>query len=188
MKARLLRKLLNNTGYTIADHGKYIGIGSPMCHNLLSVDKETLKIKYAIDTFKKGKKSLTCEALVVIWDKLDELIESGELQEIITGQDQLDNPLPVYTVTDGKLIETLTDEYGWPNVTIDGQQMYDNNYFKTKVEAIQYGIDDTNAGLKFLEENLARHRDDIQKLLNRQEKEDADLTHLTVLLAEQSPQ
>ena len=58
MKARLLKKLMNDTGYYPGDYGDYIALGSPLCHNLMSVDKESLKVTYALDTFKQGRACL----------------------------------------------------------------------------------------------------------------------------------
>jgi hypothetical protein len=54
MKARLLKKILNNTGYIINNKRDYIAVGSPLCHDLISVDKKTLKLKYALDTWGEG--------------------------------------------------------------------------------------------------------------------------------------
>lgn len=96
MKARHLTKLLNNTGYTVGDFGKYISVGSPLCHDLIKLDKESFKITYALDTFREGRKALENKSeLLFIWDKLHELVASGEIKEIIEGNDTLENPLPV---------------------------------------------------------------------------------------------
>lgn len=142
MKARLLKKLLNNTGYTVAFYDDYIGIGSPLCHDLIKVDifPESFKITYALDAFRKGRKAINHPELEFIWDKLHELIGSHEIEDIINGNDELENPLPVYTVTRGKFISTFTDAYGWPNVTIEGHMMHDNDYFDNPKDALCYGI------------------------------------------------
>ena len=55
MKARLLKKLLNDTSYSVSNNKEYIAVGSPLCHDLMSVNKETGKVKYALDTFGKGR-------------------------------------------------------------------------------------------------------------------------------------
>ena len=52
MKARLLKKLLNDTGYAVSNHDEYIAVGSPLCHDLISVNKQTLNLKYALDTWR----------------------------------------------------------------------------------------------------------------------------------------
>jgi len=170
MKARLLKKLLNNTGYSVSNHRDYIAVGSPLCHDLISVNKETLKVKYALDTFREGRKCLEGKSnskgeneLLFIWDKLHELIENGQIQEIITGKDEIENPLPVFTVENGKLVENVTDEYGWPNTDDDGICMYDNTHFPTAKKAIEYGISKYKAG----KENTLRRIEDLENDLSK---------------------
>jgi hypothetical protein len=164
MKARLLSKLLDNPGYIIHDNGTCICVGSPYCSDLISVDKETLKVKYALDTFHKGRAAIKDEVLQCIWDKLHELIETGEIQDIINGKDEIENPLPVFTADDGVLRESVTDAYGWPNTTEDGELMYNNIFFRTKKQAIKRGIESMEAAremhletIKDISENLSKH-------------------------------
>lgn len=168
MKARLLKKLLNNTGYSVSNHKRYIAVGSPLCHDLISVDKETLKVKYALDTWREGRKSLEGKTnskgeneLLFIWDKLHELIESGEIQDIINGKDEIENPLPVFTVENGELIESVTDKYGHPNTDDNGICMYENTHFPTAKQAIQYGIYEYEAGKRI----CARQIEELEKRL-----------------------
>lgn len=171
MKARLLTKILNNTGYTVNNNEKYIAVGSPLCHDLIKVDKETLKVKYALDTFHEGRKSLedrnSKNELLFIWDKLHELIANGEIKDIINGNDEIENPLPVFTCDDGVLIETFTDKYGYPNTTISGEIMYENTYFKTKEEAISYGIEDCGYAIKNYERREIELLQDLNKVKER---------------------
>jgi len=167
MKARLLTKILNNTGYTVNNNTDYIAVGSPLCHNLISVDKKTLKLKYALDIWNKGRESIDDDELLFIWDKLQELIDSGQIKYLIEGVDVIENPLPVYTVEDGKLIETFTDRYGWPNVTINGDIMYENTYFKTKLEAIEYGIKEYEAGMKMVQNTIDERRKELKEMEER---------------------
>ena len=161
MKARLLKKILNNTGYSVGNYKEYIGVGSPLCHNLINVDKKTLTLKYALDTWKDGRNSIDNTELLFIWDKLQELVDNGQIKDIIEGVDEIETPLPVYTIEDSKLVETFTDNYGWPNTTIDGYIMYDNTYFKTKEEAIDYGISECKSAISLYDKIL---NDDIEKM------------------------
>ena len=170
MKARLLKKILNNTGYSISNNRDYIAVGSPLCHDLISVNKETLKVKYALDTFREGRKCLESKLnsnnenhLLFIWDKLHELIENGEIQDIINGKDEIQNPLPVFTVEDGKLIESVTDEYGYPNTDDNGVCMYQNTHFPTAKQAIEYGVSNYKAGIKYSLNRIEELEKDLQK-------------------------
>jgi len=186
MKARLLKKILNNTGYAISNHRKYIAVGSPLCHDLFKVDKETLKVKYALDTWNKGRKELegkSNEELLFIWDKLHELVESGEINEIINGKDKIENPLPVYTVDDGVLVESVTDEYGWPNTDDNGICMYENTHFPTKKEAIEYGLNDYKLAAKMTNERIEDIEKDLQKAVDRRDTYLHRVKHLETVLS-----
>ena len=167
MKARLLRKMLLDTKYTVNNNDDYIAVGSPLCHNLISVDKKTLKIKYALDTFNEGRKSIKHAELEFIWDRLQELIDSGEIKNIIEGRDEIENPLPVFTVRDGKLVKSFTDQYGWPNITDDGYIMYENTHFKTEIEAINYGISEYEAGAKMVQRTIDERRKELKQFEER---------------------
>ncbi len=190
MKARLLTKLLNNTGYNTNNKEEYIAFGSPLCHDLISVNKKTLKIKYALDTWNEGRKSLervggrvggSKVELLFIWDKLQELINSEQILDIINGDDVIENPLPVYTVENGKLIETFTDAYGYPNKTISGELMYDNCYFNNRLDAIKYGIDGCESDYKDFSRRKDELEKDLQKINDHLEKEKSDALYLKAL-------
>jgi len=151
MKARELKKILNNTRYLVSNGEERIKVGSSMCPDLISVDKKTLRLKYALDYKKIGREELFDKdnnELLAIWDKLQELIDSGAIHEIINGNDDIEHPLPVFTFYRGKLVETFTDAYGWPNTTVSGETMYENTHFKTATVALQYGIVEYKAGIK----------------------------------------
>jgi len=155
MKARYLNTLLNNPGYIISNHEEYIAVGSPLCHNLISVDKQTLRVKYALDTWGNGRDALLNKddtPLLFIWDKLHELIASGEIHDIINGRDVIEYPLPVFTVRKGQLVESVTDAYGMPNTDDDGILL--DSHFPTREQAIAYGIRDLGAWEKMLVESI----------------------------------
>lgn len=132
MKARKLKEILN-TGYIIHQTNDKICIASPYISDLISVDKKTFKIKYALDTFNEGKSSVNNGELLDIWNKLEDLIQNGEFQDIINGNDELKNPIEIYYEEDGIIKTTYTDEYGYPNVTYDGYIIYNNIYFTDKL-------------------------------------------------------
>jgi hypothetical protein len=184
MKARLLRKLLNNTEYSVKNNREYIAVGSPLCHDLISVNKKTLKLKYALDTFGGGRQSVVDRRhpeLLFIWDKLQELIDSGQIKEIIEGVDEIENPLPVYTFSDEKLIETHTDKYGWPNTTYDGYPMYENRYFKTKEEAIKEAISEYEYGVVSSTRIVKEREADLQKAKERLAEDQRSLEYFKSL-------
>jgi len=174
MKARYLRKLLNNTGYQVANYGEYIAVGSPFCHNLISVHKATLKLTFALDYNHKGRESIGTSSdeaieLTFIWDKLAELIASGEIKDIIEGRDVIENPVLVYAVAVGEIIEEKTDLYdllpnGILNTTSDGQLLYRNYWFLTKEEAVRDAIDCYRSYLTAKKEQIDQQEQRLQSL------------------------
>jgi hypothetical protein len=171
MQARKLRKILNNTKYTLSNCDGCICVGGAYSHDLISVDKKTLKVKYALDTFNEGRKAIKCEELELIWDTLHHLIETGEIREIIDGKDIIENPLPVFTVNgDGELVESVTDKYGWPNTDDDGILMYDNTHFPTKKQALEYGIRELSLGIENYNRMIGDHETKIAELKFEQEE------------------
>lgn len=144
MKARKLKEILG-TEYIVADFGDYIGIGSPLCHNLISIDKETRKMAHAL--------SLSGETLD-IWNRLVTLIQTKEFDDIVNGDDSVMNPVAVYYAEDGVIHEEFSEAIGWPNITQTGRLQHDNTDFASREEAIARGIargiDEAEAGIKNL--------------------------------------
>ena len=163
MQSRILRKLLNDTGYTVHFRDNKVCIGSPLCSALLTVDAKTYEIKYALDTFHKGRASIRSQELEFIWDKLEELVKSGELKSIIDGNDSTEGMFPVYCCDDGEIIKKFADVFGWPNSTHDGTLMYNNTFFKTEREAIEYGIKDLTAAAEMYTGRIADLEKEIQE-------------------------
>lgn len=163
MKARALEKIIKS-GRIVCESEENICVGTSMCSRLITVNKKTLKLRYAFDTFNKGRKSIDSKDLLFVWDKLTELIDSGEIHDFISGYDEIEDKLPVFYIEDNKLIESYTDKYGWPNVTYDGVLMYNNTHFKDKNSALRYGIKDCAYTIKLLSE---REVDLTKKLLEK---------------------
>jgi hypothetical protein len=143
MKAQYLKELMGDPGYTVAyfekrDGSDYIGVGSPYIHDLLhvDVDAEPMKIKIALRETREDLEDNP--PLARCYDVLQGLIESGEIRGIIDGNDNIEKPIAVFYVKDGEIIETQCAERGWPNTTIDGRLMHDNEYFPTAMEAAKY--------------------------------------------------
>lgn len=181
MKSRELRKLLKDTTYTVHFEENKVCIGSPYVSHLLTVDTKTLSVKYALDTFRKGRDSLGSKNLTFIWDKLHELIQTGDLQRIITENDSTVGMFPVYSVREGCLIESFTDEFGWPHSTHDGTLMYNNTFFKTKSEAIKDGIKEECSNIKRINEHIEQLRLDLIKKDENLKKHIGFLQNLNLL-------
>ncbi len=165
MKLRLLKQLLNNTKYALTNQTTYLAIGSTLCHDLIKLDISTMKISYALDTWKKGRDSVNHhEELSFIWDKLQELIDSDEINPILLNDDVIENPITVYTYYQGAVLKKCTDALGYPNITHDGYLMHDDNYFTDEKLAIDYGIKEEEYYVKMINERLDANKMEELKL------------------------
>lgn len=89
--------------------------------------------------------------------------ENGELKRIIDLKDEFEVLLPIFTVDDGVLIETFCEKYDYPNTTIEGDLIYENTFFKTREEAIEYGLRDCKGYIQMLEERKQELEEEIFK-------------------------
>lgn len=160
MQLRKLRKIIEGycpdmKHYRMTNRDTYLAIGSDLVHNLIQVDIGSLELK----SYFVSKSS--SDNLLLTWDKLASLIESGEMKEILEQDDEIETPLQVFFVEGGELKESSTDCYGWPNLTIEGYEMYDNVHFKSRATALSNGIEELEARYVSWKE---RKEDQIKKL------------------------
>ena len=140
MKARQLAALLN-TRYIVHDGGKTINIGSPLCSELIAMDKETKRLRYALGWPNKfAKPEPDKDGPFAVWEGMERLIASGEIDDILAGDDEIENPIPVFWQERGEIFESTTDEIGWPRTTREGRLMHDNDSFATREEAVRDAI------------------------------------------------
>lgn len=86
--------------------------------------------------------------------------------------------IPVYTWDGGRIVEQLCEEFGWPNVTHDGDLMYQNTHFLEREEALQYARRDAHAKVATLQETVEEARQRLaerEALLARAVAEEASL-------------
>ena len=172
MKIRLLRKLLSNTELDISsitdifNRNSIITIGRVNVSGVIVLDIHNLNVCYSFPNRTEGREyieSVSDKELLYIWDRLHELIESGEIQDIIQGRDEIENPLPVFTIHNGELIRSVTDAYGYPNIDDNGVCMYNNTHYSTIKDAIEWATKEYSdcivndlSEIKELEKDLLR--------------------------------
>lgn len=145
---------------------KGICIGSPYYHDIIVLNDEGEFMKMYKDR-KYNDGWNTNEDLKRYQEEMIVDSENGILKEIIQEPDDYENLNPVFKIDDGKLIETFCENYGYPNLTIEGELMYENTFFKTKEEAVKYGIDECNGWIKMLEERKVELSKEIEKKQDR---------------------
>lgn len=130
-------------------------IGSPYVSELVSFDLKTGKCSERSGMFDRS----------FLAEYYPEVLEASpeEIVQILKEPDELGETFSVYTVDEetGELIEHRCEAYGWPNTTTDGVLMYDNEFFKTKEEALRYGLKSLTLYLKYLEDGLEKVLNDI---------------------------
>jgi len=130
MQVRRFEKLVQ-TGYIVQNCRDYLAIGSQFCHDLASVDVKTMNIKTSSIVKRNDPK----------WERIIKAIEDlprDVLKEILTLDDTIENPLPVFMWRDNQIQETQTEDYEWPNTDHKGFILYVNTTFKTEKECAEY--------------------------------------------------
>lgn len=164
MKARALKNYLkyqlnNNIKYTICQSETDICVDSSYIIHLITINKKTLKLNCKDSSYINENPDLK-----KIYNELKYLIDTNKIQEFIYGEDEIENKLPVYKEENGEIIETYTDAYGYPNLTIDGYVMYDNVYFKDKEACRNFNIKSYLSNIESYNEYIRQRLKEIDNL------------------------
>lgn len=175
MKTRLLKSILN-TGYQLSNEGSYLGVNSPYITGIIRINKETKAI-----TSSEAPNRFINDELKRIWEEL-RLIEPSVLEDILTGDDVIDNPVMVYYILDGKLVSEPTDNPKWPGITASGRAIYDNTHFLTEREAIEYGISLEEAWVNSMDQRIKDLRSNLDTFLIEKRKHETNREDLAFRL------
>lgn len=162
MKARALQKHLS-TERTVHATDTHICVASGCIPDLISLNKATLKLKYAMDTFHEGRAGLKSDELRTIWDALQALVETGDIHNYLNGDDEITAPIPVFYENNGVIVEAITDFIGWPNITNEGILMYENTFFSTREGAIERTKITLASYIERLKDNIRRGEDELSQ-------------------------
>ena len=82
------------------------------------------------------------------------------LVEILAAPDTFSASVTVYTFDDGQIIQKLCENSGWPNVTHDGDIMYENRYSTDKAQVVAWAKSDIALAVSSTQERIeqAEHR------------------------------
>ena len=141
-------------GHLVSVHkGKGICIGSGYVHDLIRINPETRNVEWG------NLGPSTNDHLARYWDEIHQDIQA--FWHLVDADDMFDRDLPVFTYEDGAVVQYLCEEYGWPNVTHDGQMMYDNTFFEKEADARMAGVQNAKAGIQSLEATVDRAKQDL---------------------------
>lgn len=172
MKAKKLKEILN-TNYTIQETENKICVSSYYVTDLIAIDKKSLKLTYALDTFHEGRDALKTEELERIWDKLSEMIKDDSIKDIINGNDSIEGMKEFwyYDNESKTIIKSYSDVLEYPIIDYTGKFIYEENCFNSEDEAKQYGIKTLLKNLKLIQEFIIseseRYNDRMNDLYNR---------------------
>lgn len=105
-----------------------VHVGSPMLPSLFGISLD-------------GKDLTVWKPLVLQGSQLEALYnrisaEREMVERLLVGPDTFENTQVVYTFdNDGNILAVECEEFGWPNLTVAGELMYENTHFKTFEEA-----------------------------------------------------
>lgn len=134
------------------DKGK-IKIGSGYIPELIVIDMATGELKLS-ETFP--------EFMRETYPALGEATPA-ELLALIQQEDQFDDAIPVFTYKDAEIIEKRCEKLGYPNVTHDGEMMYENTFSTDREKIIASAVHDATLAVRFAQEHVDRLKADLVK-------------------------
>lgn len=147
---------------------KGLCIGSPYVHDLAVVDLETGAVvpnRTFADFVKKN------------YPKLDQASPEQVLQ-IIREPDVFEKSVTVYTFEGGDIIEKQCEEPGWPNVTHDGDMMYENLFSTDRNAVVVWAKRNAHAEAAYLGEEVRRLEEQLTKMKQRLAQSESALQKL----------
>lgn len=80
---------------------------------------------------------------------------SEEIVSLIQAVDVFQETVPVFTFEGAEIVEKRCEALGWPNVTTEGDLMYENTYFRTRELAAAKAKASASSGLQFFKRRVA---------------------------------
>ncbi len=87
--------------------------------------------------------------------------DPAKLRELVLATDAFDTSLTVYTYDGGQIIEQKCEALGWPNVTHDGQLMYENTHSSDKAVVVEWARKNAAAGVSLCLRQVQRAEEDL---------------------------
>jgi len=126
-------------------------------------------VKYALDTFNKGRPYLVSKGndeILFIYDKLTELSETGEIEKFFDGDDVIDNPMTIYTYDykTNQIIEKFTErgKCEWPNTTTSGEIIYENTHYEKREDCVESELRQQNYKIENCENRIEDYQEKLE--------------------------
>lgn len=120
-----------------------ICIGSAYIHDIIVINLDgTIKKRYDREN----------EDLCRYQREMDADLE--KLRQLIQAPDTFTVSIPVYTYEGGEIIEKQCEALGYPNVTHDGEMMYENRFSADKEEVTVWAKESATSRIQFWQEQI----------------------------------
>lgn len=96
----------------------------------------------------------------------------------INAKDQFSAFIPVFTYSGSKIIEKQCEQLGWPNVTHDGEVMYENMFSPDREQVVRWALNNLQQIVKFEKEVVSRMERELGEARAQLAKEEAGLAKL----------
>lgn len=106
-----------------------IWIGSPYISEIIGINMDGKIIKY-YDS--RSSEDLTRYQKELLVDEVD-----GTLKRLVQMEDKFENVKPVFKIEDGRVVELLCEEFGYPNICTNGELQYEGTFFKVTTKHIK---------------------------------------------------
>ena len=94
--------------------------------------------------------------------------DPAKLVELFAVEDKFDASHRVYSAKGGKIVEQFCEHFDWPNVTHDGELMYENTHFKTYKDALENGLRNAHAYARSAQDNVTNQRQKLADAIAQQ--------------------
>lgn len=149
---------------------KGICIGSPYIHDIMIVSMDGELVKDDGSSVNADLNRYRAEMRA----------DPAKLRELAATVDTFAKSVTVYTYDDARIIEKSCEEPGWPNVTHDGEMMYENTFSTDRAKVVEWAKKDCLSLISHLREAVDRQRDELAQWEGRLSKALADAKTLGV--------
>lgn len=156
-------------GHIVHVCDNHICIGSPYCSELIKISIEGKIVKR--QDFRSSN-----EDLVRYLSEMD--ADPEKLVYLVKQPDFFNETRIVYTWSGAEIITELCDKIGYPNVTHDGELMYENTFSTDKSQVIKWAKRDAECGIESARRNIAEKESELNAIRQRLAKAELNLAKL----------
>jgi hypothetical protein len=142
-------------GHAVQVTSKGICIGSPYIHDLIVISRDGVVTKRYED--RRSNEDL--------WRYQQEFdADPALLKRLVQSPDAFTASITVYTYDGGDIIEKKCEVVGWPNVTHDGDMMYENTFSSDRAKIVETAKRNADAGIEMADDRIAELKKDLAEM------------------------